>query len=545
MRNFLIGFILFFTCVGTTTAQESYKFRLLLTDKAGCEYSVERPEEFLSERALARRAKYHIPIDETDLPVSKTYLNLLQQQPGITVVSQSKWLNSVVISCNDSLAGVHLKNLPFVDSVKPVWKGNDALRRQKSNDASYSGIKCVNNATSINFTNEDDYYGRAETQIKMHNGELLHQAGYKGAGIVIAVIDAGFKNANNIPGLNQSIIGNKDFVVPGRDVYAHDMSEHGTMVLSTMGANIPGSMVGTAPDASYWLLRSEDVASEYPVEEDYWAAAAEFADSVGVDVINTSLGYSRFDYPATNYTKEQLDGKTAFISQAANKAAQKGIFSCVSAGNSGNDDWRLINCPGDAKEVLTVGSVNDKGVIASSSSVGPTADRRIKPNVTAMGVSACVLNPSGNVTFSSGTSFASPIMAGLAACLLQAFPNYTHTDIIDLLENSASQSDMPDYDYGYGIPNVYKAYLTGISGIKQTADKSMPTLFVNPFGMLYIYNLPASSEKYTVTFHNACGELLCQKIPAGNSIDISSLQRGIYFVSVQGGGIAYTSKIVI
>ena len=544
MRKFLIGFILCFTSIGAINAQDMYKFRLLLTDKAGSEYSVERPEEFLSERALARRAKYAIPIDKTDLPVSKTYLDLLLQQPGITLVNQSKWMNSVVISCKDSLAGINLKNLPFVDSVKVVWKKNDASRSSKSGTASFSGIMTVDNAVNMDSANDDDYYGRADNQIKLHNGDLLHDAGYKGAGIMIAVIDAGFKNVNNIQGLNQSIIGEKDFVVPGGNVYAGDMSNHGTMVLATMAANIPGTMVGTAPEASYWLLRSEDISSEYPVEEDYWAAAAEFADSVGVDVINISLGYSSFDEPAVSYTKEQLDGKTAYISQASEIAGQKGILACVSAGNEGNKDWRLISCPGDAKNVLTVGSVNKDGVIAPSSSVGPTADRRIKPNVTAMGVSACVLNTSGEVVFSSGTSFASPIMAGLAACLLQAFPDYTNTKIIDLLEKSASQSDMPDYDYGYGIPDVYKAYLTGISGVERTSNKSTPALFVNPFGMLCIYNLPTSTEKYTVTIHNAYGDLLCEKISAGGSMDISSLKRGIYLVSVQGGCVAYTSKIV-
>jgi len=593
-------FIIFSLCLANTIqSQDTYKFRLLLTDKEGSEYSVERPEEFLSERALARRAKYAIPIDITDLPVSKTYLNLLLQQPGITLVNQSKWMNSVVISCNDSLSGVHLKNLPFVDSVKVVWKRkagsrsedagqkhvitNVVVQSAKTNPnnkhgtgqwiasflamtgaqhgwipqvsprletrgsvtetLSFSGIMAVDNAANVDSGNDDDYYGRADNQIKLHNGDWLHGAGYKGAGIMIAVIDAGFKNANNIQGLNQSIIGDKDFVMPGGNVYAGDMSNHGTMVLATMAANIPGTMVGTAPEATYWLLRSEDISSEYPVEEDYWAAAAEFADSVGVDVMNTSLGYSDFDFPAMSYTKNQLDGKTAFISQASHIAAQKGILACVSAGNSGAGAWRLINFPGDAENVLTVGSVNKDGVIAPSSSVGPTADQRIKPNLTAMGVSACVLNESGDVAFSSGTSFASPIMAGLGACLLQAFPNYSNTDIIRLLEKSASQSDMPDYDYGYGIADVYKAYLTGKSSVERMSDKT-PVLFVSPFGMLSVCNLPGSTEKYTVTVHNACGELLCKKIPAGGSIDVSSLQQGVYLVTVQGGGVVHSCKIV-
>ncbi|MCL1943059.1 MAG: S8 family serine peptidase [Candidatus Azobacteroides sp.] len=545
MKKILLGFIFLFAAFHASDSQEVYKFRLLLTDKNGSGYSVGRPDEFLSDKALAGRLKYGIPIDESDLPVSEAYLSELRQQ-GVRIVCSSKWMNSVVIACSDSLAGIGLKNLPFVDSVKVVWKNKAATLKSLNIDPT-SAVKSEMNATSVNFTEDDDYYGKAATQIKMHNGDLLHNAGYKGSGMTIAVIDAGFRKANTIDGLKNSIVGEKDFVVPDGDVYAADISDHGIKVLSTMAANIPNTMVGTAPEASYWLLRSEDVSSEFPVEEDYWAAAAEFADSIGVNIINSSLGYTTFDYPTASYTKDQLDGKTAFISQAANYAARKGILVCNSAGNSGSAGWRLVNCPGDAENILTVGSVTKDSIKAASSSVGPTADGRIKPEVVAMGASACVLDESGNVAFSSGTSFASPIMAGLAACLWQALPELSNTELIDLLEKYASQSDMPDYDYGYGIPDVFKAYLEQGSQIKISQKNiNKPTIFMTSSGMLCIRNLSSAFGNYSVIIYNTCGNALYRRtsIAENGTFDVSSLQKGVYLVAIQGKDESYTCKVV-
>lgn len=545
MKKILSILIIYFTGAGFIFGQEIYKFRVLLTDKNENEYSVDRPEQFLSGKAIERRQKYGIPVDESDLPVSAKYVNELKAT-GMAVIHTSKWLNSVLIATSDSAAAINLKDLPFVDSVKVVWKKKQTAAIL-SDPAINSGIQSLQNATSVTFLNEDEYYGKAATQIKMHNGHLLHNAGYRGAGITIAIIDAGFRNANTIEGLKGSIIGEKDFVVPNGDVYINTGSDHGTKVFSTMGANLPNIMVGTAPEASYWLLRSEDTSSEYPVEEDNWAAAAEYADSIGVDVINSSLGYTKFDYPAESYTTAQMDGKTAFISQAADMAGKKGILVCSSAGNSGNDIWRHLNYPGDAEHILTMGSVNKDSIIASSSSVGPTTDGRIKPDVAAMGVSACILDATGDVVFSSGTSYASPVMAGLAACLRQAFPDHDNIQIMDMLTKNASKSDMPDYDYGYGIPDVYKAYISNTSGVKVVHDGvGKHVIFLSTDGNLCIRNLFPMNDKYTLTIYNSVGGSPIKKmhVSENETIDISSFQKGIYLVSVQGKQDIYTCKII-
>ena len=297
--------------------------------------------------------------------------------------------------------------------------------------------------------------------MKSLNGIKMHEKGFRGKGMMIAVFDGGFMNADKIPALhNIQLAGVKDFVVPKSDNVFQEM-EHGTMVLSTMASHSPNNYIGVAPEAQYLLVRCEDERTESLAEEDYWAEAAEYADSVGVDVINSSLGYHAFDDEKTNHTYSEQDGETALISHTASMCADKGIICVNSAGNDGMGTWKKINFPADAKDILTVGSINEQGMNAAFSAVGPTADGRIKPDVMAYGSPTSVITGRGSIINDNGTSFSSPLIAGMLACLWQALPRKTAKQIIKLVKLASNNQQHPDNVFGYGVPDFWKAYQTG------------------------------------------------------------------------------------
>jgi subtilisin family serine protease len=296
----------------------------------------------------------------------------------------------------------------------------------------------------------------------MLDGLRLHETGRRGQGMRVAIVDAGFLNVNRISAFaSLRLLGTHNVVFPGHDVFCED--DHGTKVLSCLAANLPGVMIGTAPEASYLLIKSEDTRTEYPIEEDYWAAALEYADSTGIDVVSTSLGYFRFDTEDTVYTPSDLDGQTAFVSRAAEMAAEKGILLFCSAGNEGSHDWEKVTFPADASDIVTVGAITDEKTLSSFSSTGFTADYRVKPDVVALGSGVCVIDAGGEIHHTNGTSFATPIVAGLGACLWQALPWLDNKDLIALIRQTASQASRPDAEQGYGIPNMYKAYLKEVN----------------------------------------------------------------------------------
>ncbi|MFR9165716.1 MAG: S8 family peptidase [Dysgonomonas sp.] len=445
--------------------QNGYMFRLELKDKGCVSFDVEHPEDFLSERAIERRKRQNIQIDETDIPISQSYIEEIKSF-GCEVVAKSKWLQSVSVYSADSTVVDSLKRLDYVDKVTFVWKGGQIKKKSTGSQRKIKTLDAVNS-----------FYGQAETQIALHEGEYLHNNGYRGNGLQIAVIDAGYAGfRENLLLSHISVKGTKDFVFGGDDMFGINSSSHGISVLSCMATNVPDKYVGTAPEATYWLLRSEDPRSEFPIEEDYWVAAAEYADSVGVDLINTSLGYSGFDFPAQSYIYEQMNGKTAFITRGAEIASSKGILMVCSAGNEGNKAWGKITAPSDAKNVLTVGAVNGNSVIAAFSSRGPAFDGRIKPDVMAVGSGTAIVNKYGEVTSSNGTSFSSPVMCGLVACFWQAFPDLTNKEVIDIIKKSSDRYVSPDSNYGYGIPNMQKAVdiakaYTGIDALICRDDK--------------------------------------------------------------------------
>jgi serine protease AprX len=420
-----------------------YKFWISFTDKNETPFGSGNPEQFLSERAIERRTRYNIPVTESDLPVNPAYTDSLRKL-GAHLLYTSKWFNAAVIETVDSSLVQMLNQQSFISHTELLY------RSPYSDTYAHKALVDHENIQILE-------YGLASQQIMIHHADRLHGEGYLGQGMHIAILDAGFLNVDSLRAfdslrINGQILGTRDFVKAGNNVYREH--SHGMKVLSLMGGNIPDTLIGTAPKANFWLLRSEDVGSEYRIEEANWIAAAEFADSVGSDVINSSLGYSLFDDSLQNYTYEDMDGHTTLVTRGADMAASKGILVVVSAGNEGNKPWRYITAPADGNNVLTVGAIKPDGTYATFSSQGPTSDKRIKPNVVAIGQNAYVQNINGTVGPGSGTSFSSPIIAGLASCLWQKFRDISNDELIYILEQSSSKHTWPDYLIGYGIPNL-------------------------------------------------------------------------------------------
>lgn len=419
-------------------------------DKNNTEYSIDKPEEFLSDRAIKRRQKYNIPVTEQDIPVNKNYLKQVKDI-GLEIYAISKWFNLVVVHTEDSALIEKVHQFEFV-----------TVHKEEKNHKRKSKVKKPKKI-EIESAADKDYafdYGTGLKQIKMLNAHNLHNRGYTGQGIHIALLDAGFYNVDSLAGfdsirVNNQILGTKDFVERDGDIYKD--ASHGMQVLSTIAANLPGKLVGTAPKAKYWLLRSEDDRSEYLVEEYYWLSAAEFADSVGADMIHSSLGYNDFDDKSMNHVYDDMNGDIAPATIAADIASSKGILVVTSAGNEGNDSWKYITSPADADSVLTVGSTTSSGKLSNFSSLGPTSDGRIKPDVMAQGSFAWVLGRKEGVTFSFGTSISAPIISGAVACLWQANPEFNNMEIIEAIQKTSDRYHFPKDDYGYGIPDFEKA----------------------------------------------------------------------------------------
>ena len=450
MQTRLILFVIFLTlgeCTYAQTNPNNY-YWITLKDKVGTPYQINHPEGFLSKRAIDRRVRQGISIDQTDLPVSPAYVDSLISR-GVKLVHTSKWLNGATVSTSDTSLIKQIVKLSFVTSVRLT---KPALPKKSSN-LKFSEEEATTAYNPIN-------YGTALTQLTQLKGQYLHNLGYRGKGIQVAILDAGFFHVDVISAFDSlrnagRILGTRDFVDATSDIY--QQHTHGMSVLSCMAGNQPSVLLGTAPDASYYLFRTEDAPTEYPIEEDNWVAAAELADSLGVDLINSSLGYCTFDDPLMNHTYSDLNGTTTRVTRGANMAFQKGILVFTSAGNEGNNPWRHIIAPSDGENVLGVAAVDKNGIRASFSSVGPAFGGAIKPNVAAMGSSTFLITSAGVPGYSSGTSFSSPVLAGMGACLLQSNP-YSNVKLVkEAIEKSASIYTTPDSLLGYGIPDFEKA----------------------------------------------------------------------------------------
>jgi subtilisin family serine protease len=529
-----LPFFIFLFCMGVGEAWSQDRYAIHYRYKSTESFSLDDPIKFLTPDAIQRRVRESVPVDSTDLPVSEKYI--AQITPHVQkFLFHSNWLNASVAKIDNQ--GIDMiRALPFVENVILVGRGQGP--RLEDSRKSYNEplkIKGLNKRQQT-FEFQNDILGIPH----------MHEDGFTGKGVKIAVFDAGFVNSDKISGMQHlfdrnQIIATRDFVLPGSiDVYRSD--SHGTGALSLLAAYDPDRMISGAFDASYILCITEDVDSEFWIEEYNWVKAAEFADSLGVDIINSSLGYNLFDDVDMNYTREDMDGNTATITKGASMAAKKGILVVTSNGNEGNLFWRTVTAPADAPDILAIGAISNSLEKAGFSSVGPTADGRIKPELVAFGTGVTLWRYSTGPSFSSGTSFSAPQIAALAAGLREAHPEWTRAQLKEKLIQSGHQFSNPDMNLGYGIPN-YSRVMYGVVNSLESSEiaEKQSRIFPNPVdgnSLFVAYSKPHSCK---LTLFTASGQLVDQWQLAENAtgkpveVSLASVVPGLYFVELQDG----------
>ncbi|WP_458627322.1 S8 family serine peptidase [Winogradskyella sp. PC D3.3] len=510
-----------------------------LIDKPNVAESIANPISILTQKAIDRKQNYNIAIDERDVPVNEAYISELKNQTGITVLAKSKWFNAVHVRGTEADINA-LMNLTFVETIAFA---NHSLNASLRSTTQYSKTEIEDETTT--FT-----YGDTQNQVEMITVDHLHLADFTGEGITIAVMDAGFPNVNTMAAFqrlrdNGGLLNGYDFVDRNEDVYAFTGNNHGTKVLSTMAAFVQDQYVGTAPDASYYLFRTEDSGSENPVEESYWVEAAERADSLGVDMINTSLGYQTYDNSNYDYTPLDMNGQTAYISKGASIAAEKGILVVVSAGNSGATTWQTVGAPADSPKVLSIGGVDADGNYVAFSSQGSAAQVGYqKPDVVARAGTAYVIDEFNSIVQNNGTSFSGPIVCGGIASLWQAIPDVSPTALMDLVRQSASQYNMPDDFLGYGIPDLDLARSNALS-IDESYLQGFH-FYPNPVATKLTIEMPYAADQLEVSIYNQLGqEVLKQWLTeTSNVVNVTNLASGIYLIKLSTTTNSKTFKFI-
>ncbi len=524
--------LLWLGMVAAVSAQNPTCYRIYLKDKANSPYSIDNPSAYLSQRAIDKRARFNIPITEQDLPVNPQYKQqILGLDAEMHFLAVSKWMNTVTLYCPDSTVVPQIEALPFVDSVMAV--GNYVLHDLPVYQIPENPVPLVHNTLSTSKETID--YGDGLSQIALLNGIPLHEEGFRGEGMLIAVIDGGFFGIETISFYQElensgRFYGHYSLMPDFVDTLQSDWSEvHGTIVTSAMAANTNGEFVGTAPGASYALIHTEWVGSEEIIEEDFWANGAEIADSIGADVVSSSLGYRAFpDFPQNDISYENMDGVHSIASQCATILGQKGVIVCVAAGNDGSNQYYHISRPGDAFDILCVGACSADSLIAEFSSHGPSYDGRVKPDITSQGVATACYYPYDMLSTADGTSLATPVAAGMCACLWQAMPVYTATEMMQIIRESSHLYHNPNTEFGYGIPDFYGAYTSHV-GIHDYNPLQL-SVYPNPVtDQLNIVNPDGNIQ--TVTLYNASGQLVLQTAVSSSpilEINVSSLPNGFY-----------------
>ncbi|WP_242205590.1 S8 family serine peptidase [Aestuariivivens insulae] len=510
-----------------------------LTDKENVTASIANPITILTQKAIDRKAAHNVTIDDRDVPVNENYITQLKNTTGITVMAKSKWFNAVHVRGSQTDIQ-NLENLVFVNYIDFADKSLNTSKTSKKAKVS-----------KLNETFTIFNYGSAANQIEMFKGDKLHVAGYSGTGMTVAVLDAGFPNVNVVGAFKRlrdagNLLGAYDFVNRDNDVYTGTTSSHGTWVLSDMAGYIEIQFVGTAPDASYYLFITEDALSENPVEESYWVEAAERADSLGVDVINTSLGYTTYDNPNYSYTTADMDGNTTYITRGANIAFEKGMLLVNSAGNSGNNSWGIVGAPADAAGVFSVGAVDANGNYAAFSSKGSALQPTQKPDVVAQGQASYVVSENNIIGTADGTSFSSPIMAGGMVCLWQALPDMTNAEIMQLVRESASQYSSPDYYLGYGIPNLEVALNTALEEIQNANEPIELFIYPNPTKTTLFVKAELDHFPIAISLFDILGKQVLQSmlLDLYDALDVSTLSNGVYVARIHLGGTSKTFKLI-
>lgn len=548
MKKFFV--VIFISAFFLTNVSAQFtKYVVKFKDKTGTPFSINNPSQFLSRKSIDRRNKQHIAVDETDLPIVPRYIDSVRLSGNVSILNQSKWLNQVCIETTDATALAKINRFAFVINAQPVKRGsNQPVVSKKKFIIETKDITSPLSPTGIN----DLSYGNSYNQIHIHEGEYLHNKGFHGEGMLMAIIDAGFYHYQTLPAfdsvrINNQIVETYDFVK--NKVGVNEEDSHGMQCFSIIGGNIPGQLVGSSPKAKFLLYRSEDASSESPVEEQNWAAAAERSDSAGVDVITTSLGYNTFDNPVFNYTYPEMNGRSTLIAKAASIAAKKGMILLVAAGNEGNNSWHFISSPADADSILTIGAVDDSRVVAGFSSYGPSSDGRIKPTVASVGVATAISSSSGPIVAGNGTSFATPNLAGLVTCLWQAFPEFTSMEIIEAVKKSSSIYNNPNDRIGYGIPNFRFAFddleqQRILKNINTILGGKTIKIYPNPFRDNFTVLIkPENTSLGTFSLYNAIGKLYFSKqisFQAGQAQvvkfeNLQPLQKGVYVLKFSDG----------
>ncbi len=514
---------------------------VFFADKEDVEASIANPITILSQEAIDRKELHNTPIDERDVPVNENYITQIKNANGISVFSKSKWMNCVYVKGTQTDID-DLLNLSFVTDVEYANKNLNLFP--------------ISNIVGDKFALENESnkvvynYGAAANQIEMLSGDFLHEQDFTGEGMIIAVLDAGFPTVNTNPGFANMVsegrlLGTYDF--RDRTTNVDGTSTHGTNTSSDIGGFIQDEFVGTAPQASYYFFVTEYTPSETPVEEAHWVEALERADSLGVDVVNTSLSYKGYDNGNYTHSYQDLDGQTTFAARGGNIAFDKGMILVCSAGNSGNGSSPYVGTPADSPGVLTIGAVDSNGSYASFSSFGPTTDGRIKPDVMAQGSGSAVISTGGYVDFSSGTSFSSPIMAGVIACLWQSNPEVTNAEVMQIVRESAHLYNNPTDQMGYGIPNFEDAYnAIQLLGIEDEFLLSNFALYPNPVTSRLNISFPEGIHNAQFSIYNILGkEILTTEIfLERNTVDISSLTAGMYITSITANNKRISFKII-
>ncbi|MFZ4523450.1 MAG: S8 family peptidase [Bacteroidales bacterium] len=546
MKRLMLFFII--TCLAAEiNVWGANKYVVFLKDKNNSPYTLSNPQEFLSQRAIERRNKFNIPFDEKDLPVTPSYISQIVAT-GAVALYPLKWINAVVIFAADAGILNAVATLPFVDHISPGNKAPHQSGKDRSAINQIGGIPPYSTGPptipSNNRSTGSLDYGTAWNQVSMIGLHNLHDMGYTGQDRMIAVLDAGFWDVDQGVAFsylwqNNLIAGTRDFATPGGNVFMNHT--HGESVLSIMGANLPGQIIGTAPDATYWLIRTEDAwGGESLLEEYNWAAGAELADSVGADIISSSLVYTTFDDPAYNHTYSDLNGNTTPITIASDRAASRGMLVINAEGNDGEKPWYYMGAPADGDSVFSIGAVDEKGIYQAFSGKGPTADGQIKPDVLAQGYNTAMIYGNGVLTVGTGTSFATPVISGALACLWQSVPAVSAEDIRNVVRNTASNSASPDNFSGWGIPNIMAAR-AGLISLSSGSSKALIapvfSLVQNPFENLPVLKIQGEiNSPLELEIFSANGKLLHLSRIATNSPKhmelkaFNNLPTGLYLI---------------
>ncbi|MEM8565402.1 MAG: S8 family serine peptidase [Bacteroidota bacterium] len=525
-RNSLI--IILFLLSQLLQAQVN-RYAVFFSDKDGTPYSIDQPEAFLSTQSIERRQQQGIAIQENDLPVNPEYIMGIEDA-GAEVFYTSKWFNLAIVQMQDELT-LNLLDLAYVSEIRLIATDERLVSPGRKKSSWLSRIKSRSTDSQL-------------SQLGINN---LHDEGFFGDGILVAVFDSGFEGVNTTSPFSaifaeDRLIDSFNFVLNSDNVF--DLDDHGTEVLSVISAELEDDFLGAAPRSSFVLYLTEDDFSEFPIEEFNWLVAAERADSVGVDIINSSLGYNTFDSPFDDYSPEDMDGNTTVISRAADLAVSKGMLVVTSAGNEGNNSWGIITAPADADSVLSVGSVNVQGILSSSSSNGPTADGRLKPEVVALGASTSVINSQGNLDVSGGTSFSAPLITGMAACIWESKPDLTAMQLRDTIISIGDNFDTPNNQYGNGIPRYGDILITSL----ETAVGSSIKAFPNPTSSnaITVSGIKYNRPKFVLVDANGNKSALnSQNSDKGSYIiDLGKIASGAYFVEIDLGTKTKTIKVL-